>query len=122
MKRLEFSGAVQPLYGSLGVKRLTMITQATEITGVLVEAKNDFSYSEALFYVAQIKLNQRVLWVVLYSLKTECRPDIYFPPACENKTTELSAILLSALTLHTRGLNTKRALMKSHSCCNSKKT
>lgn len=99
-----------------------MITHATEIAVVLVEANNDFSYSEALFYAARIKRNQRVLWVVFHSLKTECRPDIYIPTARENETTERRALLMNALTLHTRGLYAKRSFVKSHTCCNSDKT
>ena len=80
-----------------------MITQATEIPGVLVEANNAFSYGEASFYSAGTKRRQRVL-CSCHSLKTECRPDVYFPPASENKTTERSAIVSNALALRTRRL------------------
>ena len=38
MQRLEVSGAVQPIYGSLGVKRLMFINVLRHVTGFHVKA------------------------------------------------------------------------------------
>jgi hypothetical protein len=71
---------------------LTIITQATEVAALLVEASNAFNYGEALFICGTNKAETEGILGGCHSLKTEGRPDVYFPPASENETTGCSAI------------------------------
>jgi len=49
MQRLEFSGAVRPIYGSLGVKRLISITHIYKNTVELLDTLK-FVYKITAFY------------------------------------------------------------------------